>query len=136
MSDIVRDIMKLCNPEDLEAANATDTSAEAVKQLIAGTNGIPAFAAHNDTLRALLAERDAAVMDADMQAREAGTMEHNARVLMAERDRLREALAGLLGVTDWANAALARGEDEQWVHTQLMQAAGNARAALKDTGHE
>jgi chromosome segregation ATPase len=32
------------------------------------------------------AERDAAGMDADMQTREAGNMEHNARVLMAERD--------------------------------------------------
>jgi hypothetical protein len=32
------------------------------------------------------AERDAAGMDAGMQTREAGNMEHNARVLMAERD--------------------------------------------------
>jgi hypothetical protein len=42
--------------------------------------------------RAAEAERDAAIMDADMQAREAGNMEHNARVLMAERDVLRVAL--------------------------------------------
>jgi hypothetical protein len=35
-----------------------DISAEAVERLIAGANGIPAFAPHNDTLRALLAERD------------------------------------------------------------------------------
>ena len=38
------------------------------------------------------AERDAAIMDADMQAREAGNMEHNARVIMAERDRLLQTL--------------------------------------------
>ena len=38
------------------------------------------------TLYMLLAERDAATMDADMQAREVGNMEHDARVLMAERD--------------------------------------------------
>ena len=44
------------------------------------------------TLYMLLAEHDAAIMDADMQAREAGNMEYNVRVLMAERDRLREAL--------------------------------------------
>jgi hypothetical protein len=47
----------------------------------------------------LRAERDAAIMDADMQAREAGNMEHNARVLMAERERqlklLREAHAAM-----------------------------------------
>ena len=38
------------------------------------------------TLYMLLAERDAASMDADMQSREAGNMEHDARVLMDERD--------------------------------------------------
>jgi len=54
----------------------------------------------------------------------------------AERDRLRDALSGLLSVVDWANASLASGEDEQWIHGQLMRAAGHARTALKDTGDE
>jgi DNA-binding protein Fis len=44
------------------------------------------------TLYMLLADRNAAIMDADMQAREAGNMEYNARVLMTERDTLRVAL--------------------------------------------
>jgi hypothetical protein len=39
-----------------------------------------------DEIERLRAERDAAVMDADMQAREAGNVEHDARALMAERD--------------------------------------------------
>jgi hypothetical protein len=50
---------------------------------------------HGETasvLYMLLADRNAAIMDANMQAREAGNMEHNARVLMAERDALRIAL--------------------------------------------
>lgn len=38
-----------------------DTSAAAVERLIAVTNGIPAFAPHNATLCALLAERDEAI---------------------------------------------------------------------------
>jgi uncharacterized coiled-coil DUF342 family protein len=66
------------------------------------------------------AERDAAVMDADMQAREAGNMEHNARVLMAERDRLREALDGVMN---------SHGE-------QLHDAFAVARAAVKEAGRE
>jgi len=41
------------------------------------------------TLYMLLAERNAAIMDSDMQAREAGNMEHDARALMAERDQER-----------------------------------------------
>jgi len=54
----------------------------------------------------------------------------------AERDRLRDALSGLLGVVDWANASLASGEDEQWIHGQLMRAAGHARTALKENEHD
>jgi hypothetical protein len=50
----------------------------------------------NEALARVEAERDAACMDADMQAREAGNMEHNARVLMAERDRLRRAFLGAI----------------------------------------
>lgn len=48
---------------------------------------------HGQTASALymlLADRDAATMDAGMQAREAGNMEHNARVLMAEIAELKE----------------------------------------------
>lgn len=48
-----------------------------------------------------------------------------------EIERLREAMIGLLGVVDWANSALARGDDEQWVHHNLMKAAGKAREAIE-----
>lgn len=72
--------------------------------------------------RAAEAERDAAIMDADMQAREAGNMEYNARVLMTERDQLRAALTNCLsflraigeGNTFVAEAAcIALGKDHQ-----------------------
>jgi hypothetical protein len=52
---------------------------------MASTHGLAEM--HGETasvLYMLLADRDAAIMDADMQAREAGNMEHNARVLMDE----------------------------------------------------
>jgi hypothetical protein len=74
------------------------------------------------TLYMLLADRNAAIMDADMQTREAGNMEHNARVLMAERDQLRAALTNCLsflraigeGNTFVAEAAcIALGKDRQ-----------------------
>ena len=50
--------------------------------------------------------------------------------LEAERDRMREALSRLIGAVDLANASLARGEGEQWIHSQLAPAAGAARASL------
>ncbi len=50
--------------------------------------------------------------------------------LRTERDRLKEALSSLIGAVDLANASLARGEGEQWVHSQLAPAAGAARASL------
>jgi hypothetical protein len=43
-----------------------------------------------DRLRKAL---EASRMDADMQAREAGNMEYNARILMDERDQLKESLS-------------------------------------------
>ena len=74
-----------------------DTSAAAVERLIAVTNGIPAFAPHNATLRALLARAERAE---------------------AERKRLREALREISANEDkhnmWWAARIARaalGED-------------------------
>jgi hypothetical protein len=48
-----------------------------------------------------------------------------------EIERLRGALARLLDAVDWANSALAQGDDEQWIHHNLMKAAGKAREALE-----
>jgi hypothetical protein len=76
--------------------------------------------------RAAEAERDAAIMDADMQAREAGNMEYNARVLMAERDRLREALRKVRDELGGSGQT----------HASLLRAFNIAYAALKETGHE
>ena len=53
-----------------------------------------------------------------------------AKKARAERDRAREALSRLIGAVDLANASLARGEGEQWIHSQLAPAAGAARASL------
>jgi hypothetical protein len=88
------------------------------------------------TLYMLLADRAAAIMDADMQAREAGNMEFNARALMAERDRLRGALKELLGMVDWLHSAHAQGKDIPFICTQITPAAAKGWAALKETGHE
>ncbi len=74
--------------------------------------------------RAAEAERDAAIMDADMQAREAGNMEHNARVLMAERDQLREAVEALMAADDYW---LRGNKDKQWAS---MMAAARAKARI------
>jgi hypothetical protein len=72
------------------------------------------------------AERDAAIMDADMQAREAGNMEYNARVLMTERAQLREAVEALMAADDYW---LRGNKDNQWA--SLMAAArAKARIAL------
>ena len=83
-----------------------------------------------DQAKKARAERDAAVMDADMQAREAGNMEHNARVLMAERDRLREAQAAI--------HALSQRPQGGWLPGEHFQALNKiaALAAPKETGHE
>jgi hypothetical protein len=59
------------------------------------------------TLYMLLADRNAAIMDANMQAREAGNMEYNARVLMTERD---EAKADL-ELQRWCLAVARRDRD-------------------------
>jgi hypothetical protein len=48
-----------------------------------------------------------------------------------EIERLQEALTSLLNIVDWANSALARGDDEQWIHHNLMKAAGKAREAIE-----
>jgi DNA repair exonuclease SbcCD ATPase subunit len=68
------DIVKRLRQEAERAALCVDS----------GHDDICAEAA--DEIERLRAERDAAIMDADMQAREAGNMEHDARVLMSERD--------------------------------------------------
>jgi hypothetical protein len=49
-----------------------------------------------------------------------------------EIERLLEILTSLIDAVDWANSALARGDGEQWVHHNLMMAAGKAREALKN----
>ena len=48
-----------------------------------------------------------------------------------EIERLLEILSSLIDAVDWANSALARGDDEQWIHHNLMKAAGKAREALE-----
>jgi hypothetical protein len=110
---------------------------------------------HGETasvLYMLLADRNAAIMDADMQAREAGNMEYNARVLMterdqeradreewmrqhaaldelctrreAERDQLREAVEALMAADDYW---LRGNKDNQWAS---MMAAARAKARI------
>jgi hypothetical protein len=81
----------------------------------------------------LEAERDAARMDADMLDREVGNMEHNARVLLAERDRLRNLLA-------WAEVKLSEGRlyigygNAGPLHDQITEnIIQRARAALGET---
>ena len=137
MGDIVRDIMKLRNPEGPEAANATDTNAEAVKQLIAGANGIPAFAAHNDTLRALLAERDRLWEQVLL-------LEATGAEASDEIERLRAALQSVLGACDQGRM-VERGAGGMTLEAQIRRSVYNnvpawpieeARAALKEAGHE
>jgi hypothetical protein len=86
------------------------------------------------------AERDAAVMDADMQAREAGNMEHNARVLMAERDRLREALQLVMayrrGEGRFRFDQMAQDQRDNALMDAWQEVEEMIRAALKETGHE
>jgi hypothetical protein len=48
-----------------------------------------------------------------------------------EIERLLEILTSLIDAVDWANSALAQGDDEQWIHHNLMKAAGKAREAMK-----
>ena len=48
-----------------------------------------------------------------------------------EIERLLEILTSLIDAVDWANSALARGDDEQWIHHNLMKAAGKAREAME-----
>jgi hypothetical protein len=48
-----------------------------------------------------------------------------------EIERLLEILSSLIDAVDWANSALARGDDEQWIHHNLMKAVGKAREALE-----
>jgi hypothetical protein len=96
---------------------------------IAMMNSLLARARHAEAERErMMVERDAAIMDADMQAREAGNMEHNARVLMAERDRLRDAVRAFLDADEhWKRSPGNR----EWY--AMMAAAGDkARAALKE----
>lgn len=76
--------------------------------------------------RAAEAERDAAIMDADMQAREAGNMEHNARVLMEEIAQLREAVETLMAADDYW---LRGNKDNQWA-SMMASARAKARIAL------
>jgi uncharacterized membrane protein len=76
-----------------------DTSPEAVKRLIIEIDGLPAFAAHNATLRALV----------------------------AERDRLREALEDIADRFDLADCEITQ---------DARTARDIARAALGETGHE
>ena len=75
---------------------------------------------------------EAAIMDADMQAREAGNMEYNARVLMTERDQLREAVEALMTADDYW---LRGNKDNQWA-SMMAAARAKARGALKEAGHE
>jgi hypothetical protein len=65
-------------------------------------------------------------MDADMQAREAGNMEYNARVLMTERDQLREAVEALMAADDYW---LRGNKDNQWA-SMMAAARAKARVAL------
>jgi hypothetical protein len=84
-----------------------------------------------DQAKKARAERDAAIMDADMQAREAGNMEHNARVLMAERDLLRDVVRAFLKADDhW----LRGNKDNEWA-SMMASARAMAHSALKETGH-
>ncbi len=76
------------------------------------------------TLYMLLADRNAAIMDANMQAREAGNMEYNARVLMTERAQLREAVEALMAADDYW---LRGNKDNQWAS---MMAAARAKARI------
>ena len=68
-------------------------------------------------------------LDVALDAIECETADEIER-LRAERDHMREALSRLIGAVDLANASLARGEGEQWIHSQLAPAAGAARASL------
>ncbi|CAB4140866.1 hypothetical protein UFOVP395_201 [uncultured Caudovirales phage] len=77
----------------------------------------------NDQLRNDL---EAMGMDADMQAREAGNMEYNARVLMTERAQLREAVEVLMAADDYW---LRGNKDNQW-RSMLVSARAKARVAL------
>jgi chromosome segregation ATPase len=100
----------------------SDTSAEAVKRLIAGANGIPAFAPHNDTLRALLAERDHARKATELvigdTATELGCAPDNEAILKAiaalkaERDRLATS-CGHCGELERAFARAEKAEAER-----------------------
>jgi hypothetical protein len=49
-----------------------------------------------------------------------------------EIERLLEILSSLIDAVDWANSALARGDDEQWIHRNLIKAAGKAREAMEE----
>lgn len=94
---------------------------------------------HGETASALymlLADRDAATMDADMQAREAENMEFNARALMAERDRLRQTL--ILAAVP-LEAMILGGTDK--LHSEEMQesiqcAVDAIRTAIRGMAHE
>jgi hypothetical protein len=93
-------------------SDTTDTSAEAVKRLIAETNGIPAFAPLNATLRALL----------------------------IERDRLREAVQWFIDndETNQGDEPMPEFGGQSWneINAYWVDGLNRARAALKETGHE
>lgn len=128
-----------------------DTSAETIKRLIAGTNGIPAFAPHNATLRALLAERDEAIQrgnDWCDQARRARAKRDHARKAVEmvigdtaaelgcapDNEAILKAIAALKAERDRLREALQK-IAEGWAMDALdMQHV--ARAALKETAHD
>jgi hypothetical protein len=143
------DVIRLAKWHENEAVrlrkhpDADMASAHGLAEIHGGTASV---------LYMLLADRNSAIMDADMQAREAGNMEHNARVLMternqeradreewmrqhaaldelctrreAERDQLREAVEALMAADDYW---LRGNKDNQWAS---MMAAARAKARI------
>jgi chromosome segregation ATPase len=89
-----------------ETAATLEDAADEIEQMGARITALEAERnverANAETLDAICrrteAERDAAIMDADMQAREVGNMEYNARILMDEITQLRENIKLLDGL--------------------------------------
>jgi len=93
----------------------SDTSAEAVERLIIEANGIPVFAAHNATLRALLTERDRLREEVAAQVEAARREEREACAALLDGAAARKERAGWSGMVsaaarEYAAAIRARGD--------------------------